>query len=67
MAHKCPAPGHTETIENDDLLMCSAAWYRVPKPLRNAVWRAYKRGAGVGSKSLLAAQKAAIASLERSP
>lgn len=58
MTHRCLAPGHTEDIP-DNLLMCKSQWYRVPKPLRDAVW-----AVGLGSPELFAAQQAAIESLQ---
>jgi hypothetical protein len=64
--HKCPGP-RCEKQMDDGYLMCPAHWYQVPKALRNAVWRAYNRGAGLGTDALAAAQRAAIRSLERRP
>jgi hypothetical protein len=65
MSHQCPAPECDKTIADDSMLMCSRDWYRVPKPLRTAVWRAYANGAGLGSPALHRAQQVAIMSLSR--
>ena len=47
LTHECPAPVCTERID-PDMLMCPRHWYLVPKPLRKAVWIAWRRGAGAG-------------------
>jgi len=47
------------------MLMCRADWYRVPKPLRNAVWAAWRNGAGAGSPEHTAAISAAIRAVNR--
>jgi hypothetical protein len=65
MTHHCPAVGCTVTDVPDTHLFCREDWPRVPKPLRQAVIRAYARGAGRGSPALLAAQQAAIRALNR--
>jgi hypothetical protein len=59
MDHECPADGCTASVDIS-MLMCSRHWYMVPKPLRNAVWAAWKRGAGAGTPAHTAAIRAAI-------
>jgi hypothetical protein len=49
------------------MLMCPACRYQVPKPVRAAVWRAWRRGAGVGTLVHRAAMAAAIAAVSRAP
>ena len=43
--------------------MCRAHWYKVPKELRDAVWKAYN-GPGVLSEEYGEARSAAIAAAE---
>jgi hypothetical protein len=62
LMHECPAPVCTEQID-PDMLMCPRHWYLVPKPLRRAVWIAWRRGAG--SPAHRAAMRAAIAAVNR--
>jgi hypothetical protein len=59
MSHQCPRNGCTRTV-GDAYLMCDPHWRRVPPELQRAVYAAYKRGAGLGSAELLAAQVAAV-------
>ena len=47
------------------MLMCPACWYQVPKPIRAAVWRTWRRGAGAGTPAHRAAMTAAIAAVNR--
>jgi hypothetical protein len=63
MSHRCPAR-HCETIVSDVHLMCRTDWYRVPRPLRIAVLRAYA-DSRVGSEALRRAQHAAIRAVNR--
>ncbi|MGH3184707.1 MAG: hypothetical protein ACRDOE_22755 [Streptosporangiaceae bacterium] len=56
---KCPGPAGAS------MLMCPAHWRQVPKPLRRAVWRAWRRGAGMGSQAHVAAMRAAIGAVSR--
>ena len=65
MSHQCPRDGCTRVIGDDRRLMCGPDWKLVPAPLQSAVYRAYKRGAGLGSAALLAAQDAAIRYVNR--
>jgi hypothetical protein len=53
------------TAVDDSKLLCRMCWSVVPKPLQRAVNAAYGRGAGLGSKALVAAQRAATAAAER--
>lgn len=48
MAHQCPAPGCTIQVP-DNMLACRHDWYRLPKPIRSAIWAAWDNGAGEGS------------------
>jgi hypothetical protein len=64
MSHRCPARG-CDTVVDDSKLMCRADWYRVPRPLRTAVTRAYAGGAGLGSEALRHAQDLAIRAVNR--
>jgi hypothetical protein len=63
MSHRCPARG-CEIVVSDAHLMCRDDWYRVPRPLRIAVLRAYT-DSGVGSDPLRRAQAAAIRAVNR--
>lgn len=58
MNHECPAPGCTQQVPQNKLA-CPRDWYRIPKPLRNAVWHAYY-GNGMGSSEHLAAIALAV-------
>jgi hypothetical protein len=62
MSHPCPRNGCTATVD-DRYLMDSGCWRLVPAALQRAVYAAYKRGKGIGSPQLLAAQQAAIRSV----
>jgi hypothetical protein len=62
MTHECPAPLCTEQID-PDMLMCPRHWYQVARPLRRAVWIAWRSGAG--SLAHRAAMRAAIAAVNR--
>jgi hypothetical protein len=42
------------------MLMDRAHWYMVPKPLRDAVWDAWRNGAGAGSAAHMDAIAAAV-------
>jgi hypothetical protein len=66
MSHECPRNGCTRTV-GDQYLMCPGDWRRVAPPLQRAVYAAYKRGAGLGSDALLAAQDAAIRAVNGDP
>lgn len=59
MSHECPA-GCGRTVNDDDKLMDSGCWRKVPKPVQNAVYKAWDYGRGRGSAAHLAAVKAAI-------
>jgi hypothetical protein len=41
-----PCPGRCGLRIRHDLYACSTCWYRLPKPLRDAVWHGYRTGAG---------------------
>lgn len=57
--HLCPVPGGDREVPSDQL-MCARHWYTVPKPLRAALWRAWRNGAGMGSAEHVAAMRACI-------
>ena len=64
MSHRCPARG-CEAVVSDVHLMCRTDWYRVPRPLRIAVLRAYADGRGLRTEELRHAQDAAIRAVNR--
>jgi hypothetical protein len=64
LTHECPAPLCTEQVSTD-VLMCPGCWYQVPKPVRRAVWIAWRRGAGAGTSAHRAAIRLAIAAVNR--
>ena len=64
MTHECPGPGCAKEVDSS-LLMCPACWHQVPKPIRAAVWRTWRRGAGAGTPAHRAAMTAAIAAVNR--
>ena len=61
-SHECPATGCAKDVGADQL-MCPRHWYMVPRPLRNAVWSAWRYGAGAGSAAHTAAIMRAIESV----
>lgn len=60
--HPCPAPG-CRSIVSATRLLCRPHWHAVPKPLRDAVWRTWRSGAGAGSPEHQAAIADAVASV----
>jgi hypothetical protein len=64
MTHTCPGPRCDAEVGSSQL-MCPACWYQVPKPVRRAVWIAWRRGAGAGSSAHRAAIRLAIAAVNR--
>jgi hypothetical protein len=64
VTHQCPGPGCGEEV-GSSRLMCPACWYRVPKPLRRALYVAWNRGAGAGTPAHRAAMRAAISAVRR--
>jgi hypothetical protein len=62
--HTCPGDGCTEQIPVNRL-MCKDDWYRVPKPVRDAVWQTWDSGRGAGSQEHRAAILAAIGACNR--
>ena len=64
MTHQCPGPGCAKEVDSS-MLMCPGCWYQVPKPIRTAVWRAWRRGAGAGTPAHRAAMSAAITAVSR--
>ncbi len=57
-SHLCPVVGCRRHV---DRLMCSRHWYKVPKPLRDAVWVTWRSGEGIGTPEHTDAILAAIA------
>jgi hypothetical protein len=41
--HRCPGPECEQEVAVT-MLACPGHWYQVPKAVRDAVWREYKRG-----------------------
>ena len=64
LTHECPAGLCTEQV-GPDMLMCPGCWYQVPKPVRRAVWTAWRRGAGAGTPAHRAAIRLAVAAVNR--
>lgn len=64
MSHRCPARG-CQAVVSDVHLMCREDWYRIPRPIRIAVLRAYADGKGLGSEALARAQQAAVRAVSR--
>ena len=62
--HTCPRDGCTRQVQAH-MLMCKTDWYLVPKPLREAINRAWDHGRGAGSPAHRQAMLAAIASVNR--
>lgn len=61
-SHECPKNG-CELRVPYRMLACRAHWYAIPKPYRDAVWRAYDHGLGLGSPEHAAAIRAAVGAL----
>jgi len=67
MAHVCHALGCTVEVP-EHIFMHREHWFMVPKPLRDAIWRTYRRGQEVTkdpSDEYITAAKAAIAAVAR--
>jgi hypothetical protein len=60
-----PEPSVCTEQVDPDMLLCPRHWPLVPKPLRKAVWIAWRRGAGAGSPAHRAAMRAAITAVNR--
>lgn len=60
--HQCPGPGCTADVPYE-MLMCRSHWYRVPRPIRSAVWRTWQDGRGAGTPEHTAAITAAVRSI----
>ena len=43
MAHTCHAAGCDKAVP-PAMFMCRRHWFKVPKPLRDAIWATYRRG-----------------------
>jgi hypothetical protein len=64
MTHPCPGPECPAEVD-PAMLMCPQHWHQVPKPIRAAVWRTWKRGAGAGTPAHRAAIRLAVSALGR--
>jgi len=64
VTHTCPGPRCTAEVDSAKL-MCPAHWRQVPEPVRRAVWVAWNRGAGAGTRAHTAAIRLAIAAVNR--
>jgi len=64
MNHQCPGPLCNAEVDSSEL-MCPAHWYQVPKPIRRAVWIAWRRSAGAGTAAHTAAIRLAVAAVNR--
>jgi hypothetical protein len=64
MTHECPGP-RCEARVDPSMLMCPACWRQIPKPVRRAVWIAWRRGAGEGTPAHRAAIRLAVAAVRR--
>jgi hypothetical protein len=65
MTHRCHAIGCTVEVD-PGLLCCKPHWFMIPKPLRQRVWKAYRKGQEINkdpTPEYLAAAKAAIAAV----
>jgi hypothetical protein len=63
-AHECPVGGCDKDVSYS-MLMCRPHWYSVPKPLRNALYRAWNYGQGAGSVEHNSAMERCISAAER--
>lgn len=41
--HRCPWPGCPKQVDSD-LWGCKGHWFAIPRELRMALWKAYRRG-----------------------
>lgn len=67
MTHRCHAIG-CEVVVDPGLLMCREHWFKVPRLLRRAVWRNYRKGQEITkdpSRDYLEAARAAIDAVAR--
>jgi hypothetical protein len=62
--HVCPAAGCGAAVPFGRLI-CGPDWFRVPKPLRTAVLRAWAGGDGLGTPAHTAAMRRAIDATDR--
>lgn len=51
---------------SQDMLMCSRHWYTVPKPLRKALYRAWRNGEGRATTQHVLAMTACIKAADAS-
>jgi len=61
-SHRCPGRDCKQRVAGD-MLACRPHWYMIPRPLRAAVWAAWRDGAGAGSPEHAAAMAAAVEAL----
>jgi hypothetical protein len=64
VSHPCPVSGCDVMDVPDDLLTCRQDWRLVPKPLQQAVYRAWDHGRGRGTRAHTAACDAAVRAAE---
>lgn len=61
MTHTCHATNCTQVVV-PALFMCRTHWYWLPKPMRDAIWKTYRKGQELdkqpSAKYLKAAQEA---------
>ena len=62
-SHECPVGGCKRRVAMH-MLMDRDHWYMVPKPLRSAVWDAWRNGAGAGTPEHMAAIRAAVEAVD---
>jgi hypothetical protein len=60
--HVCPGPDCRALVDRDKLA-CWPHWKQVDSPAQNRVYRAWRRGAGSGTREHLDAMEAAIAQM----
>lgn len=64
MSHECPRNECQEQVP-DTMLACLIHWHAIPKPLRDAVWKAWNNGKGAGTDAHHAAMTRAVEYLNR--
>jgi len=57
--HECPAPGCTERVDFS-MFACQRHWFSIPKPLRDEIWRTWRKRL----EAHAAARKAGVEFLE---
>lgn len=62
--HQCPRRGCRVQVPYEQLA-CKRDWYALPKPIRDAVIRAYRRGLGIGTPEHNVAVNTAIRTMNQ--